>query len=101
MSALGQSFTRCREGQTGANILSTQLGKIRQYLILAHAASEVLEDIVNCDSSPLDAWISTGHMRSFSVSNRRETHRLFGVLFSRIVRPGSTLYGRSLYSRRR
>ena len=54
----------CRgECQARHNIVAREVGKVRQNLVLSHAARQVLQHVVHGDPRPSDAWLSAPHRR--------------------------------------
>lgn len=47
------------EGQAGPDVLPGKVGKVAQDLILRHAGSEVLQDVIDRDAQPADAGLAT------------------------------------------
>jgi hypothetical protein len=53
----------CRKSQTGADILTLEIGKIREYFGLANTSREEIEDILNPDPHAADARATAALVR--------------------------------------
>ena len=67
-SAINRRFAVCRERERSPDVLALKIGKIGEDLVLAHASSEVIQDVVDSNAKTPDAGFSAPLSRLYRNS---------------------------------
>jgi hypothetical protein len=62
------TFAVCREGKRSPDVLALKIGKVGGDLVLAHASSEVIQNVVDTNAKTADARFSAPLSRLYRNS---------------------------------